>query len=116
MLEKPVEWIASLRNGKYSQGKGELVHFDVRNQKYNYCCLGVLCCINGLATPLAIIEKVDVDCVILTKNKFGLKDDYGYLPILDRNGFATFSLTNLNDSGFTFLQIADIIEYFWMDL
>jgi hypothetical protein len=99
------EWVAALRSGEFKQGKRAL-----KDSEGNYCCLGVLC--------------------ELHRRKFGgewngaryLGDDK-YLPeeVSDWAGVTdTYEegnpeaggnvLSELNDNGTTFEEIADLIE------
>lgn len=112
--------VAALRSGKYVQDK------MVLRGNNGYCCLGVACEISGLGSfseeegwgfsfkengyttintqvlPLAVLKAI------------GWKSDIGVLRIdfLNESRLAGihWSLTGLNDSGYTFDQIASIIE------
>lgn len=122
------EWIAQLRNGKYKQTKHRLHSSD------GFCCLGVLCDItnsNGwkLSTtvpPASTFE--DVSAMTPSKMRafeFGLRKSNGlfepdeaFLKVFPKvaqcrawNDFRQVALTDLNDEGFSFGEIADIIEY-----
>lgn len=49
--------------------------------------------------------------------KFNLKlgvSQPGWLPFIDR-GWQILDLTDLNDGGMPFSQIADVIEYFFLE-
>jgi len=116
-------WIAELRSGNIRQGYGVL--HDARTDAM--CCLGVLC-------HLAKQAGVSVDDV-RTDTQYVLYDNCsGYLPesvqewagltssnptvledeLLTR-AIATLgdgTLAKMNDDGFTFDQIADLIEAF----
>jgi hypothetical protein len=86
--ELKAKWVAALRSGEYRQGKHMLRDGD------RYCCLGVLCSINGM----------------------GFHGDAGsYLGPrqssrvgLDRE--TQTELANMNDLGVPFPAIADHIE------
>lgn len=119
------QWVATLRSGKYPQGVGALATDDDR-----HCCLGVLCEI----LP-GVTSTVDART---GKSEFRYDDPYpaiNYLPrgiatkyfhgqdnprielwddLTFRNSTltSTTTLANLNDDGFTFKQIADVIDYF----
>lgn len=95
-------WVAALRSGKYKQGKGEL-HDKVNN---TYCCLGVLCEIEGI--------KSSLDYLIESKEN-PLISDSGYIQSLD------YPLSTLNDGyesdeSLTFDEIADVIQMTWEEL
>ena len=101
------EWVEALRSRRFEQGKNFL------NRGGKFCCLGVACVLAG-------VEGVEVE---------GGKVAYGgfiaSLPLsvcewlgipLNVNGMmegvegAMIILAELNDSGFTFGEIADVIE------
>jgi hypothetical protein len=120
------EWVAALRSGKYKQGVGQMFAGGTE-----YCPLGVLCtifakyhkgktrwakvtngtyrfeCDNGLGKwmdggtkvlPSVVVKWAQLDS---SDPMFELKKDDGYTP----------SISELNDEGDTFQQIADRIEY-----
>jgi hypothetical protein len=106
------KWIDALRSGKYKQGTKILRRND------EYCCLGVLCDIVDPEgwTPLlgfldegkyihhGALEHPDDTVVKVT----GLKDRIGSL---EKVVGCSANLISLNDNaGYTFEQIADIIE------
>lgn len=91
------KWIAALRSGKYKQGKEKLY------VKGSYCCLGVLCRINGL-TPAQIIKIKD-----MSGNINSLLSDY----LLKKYGLTSLKqhiLANMNDKNMGFAHIAGYIE------
>lgn len=122
--------VAALRSGKYKQNKGSLRRGDA------FCCLGVYCDIKGVEwSPHELGEGI-------FKAKHSESDDYSYYLLTDYycelGGFKSVSggtdecvlatvpeelepegfrnlymLSELNDSGFTFERIADIIEKNW---
>lgn len=114
------EWIEKLRSGEFKQGQHRLRTGDPNNTKDNkYCCLGVLC---ELAVSAEVIPPPTYDS---DQFQFQYTDDCtAYLPvdvmewvgISSRHGtyhleFGTRDdLTNKNDQGASFSQIADIIE------
>jgi hypothetical protein len=100
-------WVAALRSGKYPQTTGHL------RDKDGYCCLGVLC-------DLKDSEKWlwDDDSAVYLYHQTGVilpNDVYEWAGL---DGFCQDvfilsedrTLTTLNDSGWTFEQIADVIE------
>lgn len=104
------KWVQALRSGKYAQGPTVLRHIN------QYCCLGVLC---EIAVEDGIIPPSVPD-------RYG-RAIYGtticLLPsqLLAWSGLSTSdgrfwgketqnSLVELNDAGYSFSKIADIIE------
>lgn len=111
-------WIADLRSGKHEQGTGLLKRGD------KYCCLGRLCDISGLGSFENDID-VPLDNFISTNGELnscvlpesvmewaGIKSDNGLLYPIPNYPHCR-DLTGLNDSGKTFVEIADIIEKNW---
>lgn len=118
-MDKTVKalWTAALRSGKYQQGAGQL-----RQEDY-FCCLGVLCDLyrehvdpsmgwdphrlafrvpkdeDGDGTYIALPPEVVTDWAGLgsIRGEYGDDDEAGIL-------------TEHNDGGMTFAEIADIIE------
>ncbi len=118
------QWIAALRSGDYQQGK-QFLHPGP-----DFCCLGVICNLvkdkvgfswhedskhdksifspvyslgpdmNARSLPMEVIEFI------------GLNSRDGILPFWDKQG-VRMTLATLNDFGFTFAQIADVIDYFF---
>ncbi len=90
-------WIAALRSGEYKQGNSYLRHDN------NYCCLGVLCDIEGV--PFSdnqgyCFNSGDVRTAFLPNN---FLSDYN-LPY----NYAK-RLAAMNDAGKSFEEIADFI-------
>ena len=121
------EWVAQLRSGKYAQVKNHL------HQGEGYCCLGVLCDIvdSKLWKPSESSSVFSFNGVsIMTPPRmesfeFGLRRSNGTFEPNDAffekfpkvavseawRNFKSIALTDLNDEGFSFAEIADIIEY-----
>lgn len=105
------KWVNALRSGKYKQTKQVLKNHE------GYCCLGVACDIfpqrklnedeAGYASlgALCSYEKLGI------KGMFGelTKDMYLIEPSPSHIGVRP-SLANMNDNGYTFDEIADIIQ------
>lgn len=111
--EIKASWIAALRSGEYQQGLGVL-----RSSDNKYCCLGVLCDLAAKAgigkwAPAWYRHRA-------TAFDFDFDGDYQVLPpsVQDWAGLMTPNgefgikddLAGLNDTGFPFAAIADIIE------
>lgn len=114
------EWINALRSGKYAQGKSYLRLGD------EFCCLGVACDLQKpilgewyddgtggeytIAGPAFLPKQAQELYRIATEG-----GDYSDAVSFDYS-FTTFdysfttSLATLNDAGYTFAEIADIIE------
>ena len=104
MMDKELKkkWIDALRSGKYIQGKNRL-HTSCPEE--SFCCLGVLCEIVGVPkakTSMFAYAFEDVGFATMLPSKFlahvGFTEDIAE------------ELAEANDSGKTFLDIADMIE------
>lgn len=108
-------WVKALRSGSYIQGKNYLHQRIRENEKEveKFCCLGVLCEI--------VKEKLNLG-VSLHYGAYFYDEEKHYLPkkVLE-NLFQNEEIhlkveerfyrpAVLNDNGFTFSQIADLIE------
>lgn len=124
------KWVAALRSGEYRQAKDYLARTNDDGQVVGYCCLGVLCEIavqeEAIAPPSPINYEgslwYDGDDVVLPESVAawaGLDSEDPAVPrpegarehpsFLSRGEDKT-TLASLNDGGFTFAQIADLIE------
>ena len=117
--EVKTRWVAALRSGGYEQGKGYL------SLNGEFCCLGVLCelaveaGVIGAATPSDVAHSVmfygDEDAARILPWEVmewsGVYRDNGKFQIDTAAGPSFTSLSVLNDSGSSFSQIADLIEY-----
>lgn len=98
------EWIDALRSGKYRQTKGVLKRGAEHGGPFSYCCLGVLCEVQGAESSR------ETDC----RDIFNY-EERAYTPPFKFCGGLTGSemdvLVSMNDSqGNNFAQIADYIE------
>jgi hypothetical protein len=123
---RAMELVAALRSGKYKQGRHTLFRDD------KYCCLGVACNISRVSKFVQDPDRMpgeyyyDGERAVLpdsVKKYFGLRYGNGRFsnpipvkdPILgDLRHCST--LTELNDMGWTFEQIAAFIEKHWEEL
>lgn len=115
------QWLEALRSGEYTQGQGYLsssrnVSFTSRKkpQGQTYCCLGVLC---DLAVKAGVPVKTVVEAGVTRYDGM-----MAYLPDSVLNWAGPRGLTNsgrvspkvllseLNDKGVTFEEIANLIE------
>lgn len=104
------QWTAALRSDEFRQGKNGLRRMDGQ-----HCCLGVLCELHRRANPSyswqdGIAGEFDVydtyisalpESVMLWA---GLREQNPKVPHPSGN------LGQMNDNGFTFAEIADVIE------
>lgn len=110
--------VEALRSGRYNQYKGGL---KSPREKNSFCCLGVACDISNMGfwtitdnylTPYGESGGYLTKAVI---NWLGWQDKKGTTSIettIETKDDSTHhaSLASFNDEGFTFDQIADIIE------
>jgi hypothetical protein len=113
------EWVAALRSGKYAQGTDKLCKDNA------YCCLGVLCEIQGRPKQLHPTEvnvlMFDDGWNYLTRLNpvYSVLAEKGFFPIeatiTYQGDFSTsvHCLAALNDFLIPFDQIADVIEAIW---
>jgi hypothetical protein len=97
------KWIADLRSGP-KQGRGYL-----QDMEGGYCCLGRLHVVLGLP----------VDNKNNTRRKYLSSEAVELAGMKPKNRTGRFdddALVSLNDNGFTFDEIADIIEEKWEEL
>jgi hypothetical protein len=105
------KWLEALRSGKYEQGTQYLRTIDDK-----FCCLGVACDLAGIPASR--------DAINLADQNYYLYDSYSqilpefaqaYLSAQGSSGDAhpdgfACSLSQLNDTGKSFMEIADIVE------
>lgn len=110
------QWLKDLRSGEFRQTTKALQNGN------GYCCLGLLCRIcpdvkskqeGWLVRFIGRHEESSITGLPLTvQNWAGLYSPSAYVEeLLDRE-YRSQSLAELNDSGLTFSQIADIVEHF----
>lgn len=109
------KWTEALRSGNYQQGR------NVLNRNGKFCCLGVLCDLHSKETSnqwedrllqtdlLPTMMYLDNACYLPDKvvNWAGLQQLMGNSMIVDNQ---LRDLDDLNDQGYSFEQIADLIE------
>lgn len=119
------KWVAALRSGEYQQAHGMLRNVD----ENSFCCLGVLCDLaikDGLklrvedltyeGDPDAIITYYDGISDILPDKvaKWANLSDSPEVRVSDETdaelGTYNACLAELNDNGWTFAQLAGLIE------
>ncbi len=106
------KWLEALRSGEYSQGKS---HLKAENF---YCCLGVLCDLHAKEFAQSWQDPNDDGGSIYGESYFGAKNflphevvKWADLPNDNpRAGEGAMSLSNYNDHGVSFEDIAGMIE------
>jgi hypothetical protein len=90
------KWLAALRGGQYRQAMHTLRRTD--GGGVSYCCLGVLCCVSGEFRPgdprLEQASLLSAEALHLVGGDRNINDH----------------LSQLNDGGRSFSEIADFIE------
>ncbi len=97
---KQKKWIKALKSGKYKQCKHQLCN------GVGYCCLGV-------ANEVLDLNEVSSTCLSGSFKSIGLRSGFGLFSEQYQfpRGPRTYSnLTELNDNGISFIEIADFIE------
>lgn len=98
------KWVEALRSGSYIQGTGKLCSND------SHCCLGVLC---EICVPLGV-EKFQATPDLVDyryKGSIGAGLPPQYLTNeLCLDGEEIEQLTTMNDTGKSFIEIANWIE------
>lgn len=116
------KWVAALRSGEYEQTAGYL------QTEYGHCCLGVLCDLHMRETGHGEWRPPGSGYSLYKKS-------HRYLDNLGRDGecipppgvrewadieedpcVLAGSLVDLNDNGFSFAELADLIEGQWESL
>ncbi len=110
------EWVAALRSGKYKQGQGYM-----RSRNDTYCCLGVLCEIEGVQWA------PDKQCYgYYTKDRrsaslhlyfgdSGVSMEGDISPCSVHDGVNVYNfLTGMNDAGLPFHDIATVLEHVYV--
>lgn len=103
------EWLTALRSGKYNQAKGIL--YD--KHKNGYCCLGVACAIKY---PIHYLKSEEGGYAgIIEKSEYHLQFNLKKIPDQLKGGEEIENdfvnqLTDMNDGGKSFNEIADWIE------
>jgi hypothetical protein len=111
-------WVAALRSGDYQQTTLQLRDVD------GFCCLGVLCDLHAKQTGQGKWSSDgyyntgdETDGVIPTPEVSAWAGLGDRSPCVSVDGHGTDLITALNDDdGYTFMQIADLIESQWETL
>lgn len=105
------KWVEALESGKFDQGKNALCMND------RYCCLGVACEISDIGVEKTIRDNLtyygdgsQAAPEIIWKH-YGLRDAIGEFKMAETHDGEIFkALTEMNDSGMTFKEIAKYIR------
>jgi hypothetical protein len=130
-IQMLTEWVAALRSNDYVQGNLALKR--INGSLVSFCCLGVVQDLyakkfpdeyewggttfigktsGGIQTS-SLLNDISKDLLGRCENRTG--DIYSLYGRRERGrGGNPVSLMELNDDGFTFSQIADMIEYFFL--
>ena len=109
--DKAEMWVEALRSGKYKKTYGRL------KDNNGYCCLGVLC-------DISKVSKWEQD---EPYNRFTYLNNTWDTPDVvmewsgmentdDDDRMSEEDLMGLNDKGFSFDEIADVIQMTWQEL
>lgn len=106
-------WQANLRSGEFAQGSGQLRSWDSIKKVWTYCCLGILCEMSSLGEWKE--EERDGHCFsTYLGSKHYLPDEVaewaGIAPVVDTMEGVQQRIGTMNDSGATFLNIADALD------
>ena len=106
LTELQEKWLTALESGEYAQCKGSL------HRGAGYCCLGVLCVVSGREfNEQGFCEERNQVLPSSVREESRLRDSSGESLATFHIGDMRFSqLTEANDSGHTFAQIAAAIR------
>lgn len=114
-------WVAALRSGEYTQGQHRLETIDADGSRF--CCLGVLCQL-AIANGVEVIREVELNADLDERASYNGVYAVPDETVIEWAGMKTRNpsfdgannLVDLNDSGKTFEEIADVIEQNWSTL
>lgn len=106
-------WVDALRSGEYTQGKQALKF--TKGGKWYHCCLGVLCELYDQNHEEKLEQTTDI---YAEKTIVYFNGEHEILPQIvadwaglgSRKGIHVVSLVDLNDNGYSFKEISDVIE------
>jgi hypothetical protein len=123
--EIKAQWVAALRSGDYEQGDG-ILHYIPEHGGDEFCCLGVLCDIavkSGVDIRVLDEEEGDVrfgtvmydetsELLPESVRKWaGLRYENPEIAIVNEyDTVSTSNLADLNDSGYSFADLAGWID------
>lgn len=116
--EIKAKWLEALRSGRFLQGTGQLKYQNTMDGPFRHCCLGVLC-------EVLNVKSMPVPGEV---SMISFEGNTSYLPfsVVERAGLLTGDptipvpspdapttpLSDLNDNGKSFEEIAKLIEEF----
>lgn len=112
--------VEALRSGEFTQTY-RLLGTTKNGVEYN--CAGGVACRVAMANGMDVNVTREGDGILFNGLTYLVPDEvwywfgvnpYGRLPVWDREAVQQ-GVSGLNDSGFTFDQIADLIEHFWIN-
>jgi hypothetical protein len=114
------EWVSALESGRYNQTTGKLCR-KIGNKKVGYCCLGLLCRLQGRLLKDNADNYFDADSstVVLDSSNpcYPVLSFIGKFPKdcrVETDTETAFTLAGCNDQlGLSFKDIAKIIRAFW---
>lgn len=118
------KWVAELRSGKHTQVRGRLEMLDNDGAAVvGRCCLGVLCRLaidNGLKvhTSIGFVAGPPRAFTTFDGEPSVLPDSvllWAGMPDNNPDVYFCQPISALNDEGFTFTELADIIEGKWTE-
>jgi hypothetical protein len=106
-------WQVNLRSGEFAQGSGQLRAWDSTKKVWMYCCLGILCEMSGLG-EWKDEERDGHRFSTYLGVKHYLPDEVaewaGIAPVVDTMEGVQQRIGTMNDSGATFLNIAEALD------
>lgn len=119
--EIKAEWLKALRSGDYKQGDQRLKGRNDYDDTVRHCCLGVLCELAAEKINISVTnwepsddftEYLFDDCeALLPKSVIEWSGLETHNPIVtDPSTGEQTSIADLNDGGYSFAEIADVIE------
>jgi hypothetical protein len=120
------KWVEALRSGEYQQSMKALKTVEASAEsRTGYCCLGVLCDLSRVGSWRS--TKSPELAAYQTGNEINDYQNISWPPpevlnwagMRHNTGFIDsqgYSLSNMNDDGATFEEIAALIERYWEEL
>jgi hypothetical protein len=117
-----LRWVRALRSGEYRQGSESFLRVVGKNGDRSYCCFGVLCELYLREYPNYFWESPDYSKGEIADTLFGIPNvlpvpvfKWARLgtsigPVLGYDKEDIITLAVLNDKGYSFQSLADIIE------